>query len=66
MTSELPERRSGEGHAPGTRASDAEREQIAERLREAVAEGRLDMEEFDERLSGSPTPPVRTASWCRW
>ncbi|MCF3962253.1 DUF1707 SHOCT-like domain-containing protein [Streptomyces fuscigenes] len=50
MTSELPERETGEGHAPETRASDAEREQVAERLREAVAEGRLDMAEFDERL----------------
>lgn len=36
-----------------TRASDAERERIAERLREAVAEGRLDMEEFDERLDAT-------------
>lgn len=36
-----------------TRASDAEREQIAERLREAVAEGRLDMEEFQERLDAA-------------
>ncbi|MEW1724531.1 DUF1707 domain-containing protein [Streptomyces sp. NPDC093109] len=35
---------------PDTRASDAEREQIAERLREAVAEGRIDMVEFEERL----------------
>ncbi|MFG2717164.1 DUF1707 domain-containing protein [Streptomyces sp. NPDC048416] len=32
------------------RASDAERERVAERLREAVAEGRLDMEEFEQRL----------------
>ncbi|WP_457784648.1 DUF1707 SHOCT-like domain-containing protein, partial [Streptomyces griseus] len=32
------------------RASDAERERIAEMLREAVAEGRLDMDEFDQRL----------------
>ncbi|WP_190091910.1 DUF1707 SHOCT-like domain-containing protein [Streptomyces melanogenes] len=32
------------------RASDAERERVAEALREAVAEGRLDMEEFEERL----------------
>ena len=31
------------------RASDAERERIAEVLRDAVAEGRLDMEEFEER-----------------
>ncbi|MFF8829791.1 DUF1707 domain-containing protein [Streptomyces sp. NPDC015131] len=40
MTSELPE----------MRASDAERERVAERLRDAVAEGRLDMAEFEERL----------------
>lgn len=40
MTSELPE----------MRASDADRERIAERLRDAVAEGRLDMTEFEERL----------------
>ncbi|MFE2743156.1 DUF1707 domain-containing protein [Streptomyces scopuliridis] len=38
---------------PDTRASDAERERVAERLREAVAEGRLDMEEFDERLEAA-------------
>ncbi|MER7794254.1 DUF1707 domain-containing protein [Streptomyces sp. NPDC097640] len=35
------------------RASDAERERIAEVLREAVAEGRLTMEEFDERLDAA-------------
>ncbi|GAA3737721.1 DUF1707 SHOCT-like domain-containing protein [Streptomyces tremellae] len=50
MTSEPPERRAEPAHPPETRASDAEREQVAERLREAVAEGRLDMAEFDERL----------------
>lgn len=43
MTSELPE----------MRASDAERERVAERLREAVAEGRLDMEEFEQRLDAT-------------
>ncbi|MGW7287747.1 DUF1707 SHOCT-like domain-containing protein [Streptomyces sp. NPDC054847] len=43
MTSELPE----------MRASDAERERVAERLRDAVAEGRLDMEEFDQRLDAA-------------
>lgn len=32
------------------RASDAERERCAEVLREAVSEGRLTMEEFDQRL----------------
>ncbi len=35
------------------RASDAERERIAEALREAVAEGRLTMEEFEERLEAA-------------
>ncbi|MEV0091809.1 DUF1707 domain-containing protein [Streptomyces sp. NPDC050738] len=43
MTSELPE----------MRASDAERERVAESLREAVAEGRLDMEEFENRLDAA-------------
>ncbi|WP_055555314.1 DUF1707 domain-containing protein [Streptomyces sp. NBRC 110028] len=37
------------------RASDAERERIAEVLRDAVAEGRLDMEEFEERLDAAYT-----------
>ncbi|MCX5382216.1 DUF1707 domain-containing protein [Streptomyces sp. NBC_00083] len=35
------------------RASDAERERVAESLREAVAEGRLDMEEFEQRLDAA-------------
>ncbi|MEV5608410.1 DUF1707 domain-containing protein [Streptomyces sp. NPDC052225] len=39
--------------APELRASDADREQVAERLRDALAEGRLDMEEFDERLEAT-------------
>ncbi|MFF3322071.1 DUF1707 domain-containing protein [Streptomyces sp. NPDC002889] len=43
MTSELPE----------MRASDSERERVAERLREAVAEGRLDMDEFGQRLDAA-------------
>src|SRR5690349_3183679 len=43
MTSELPE----------MRASDAERERVAEILREALAEGRLEMEEFEQRLDGA-------------
>ncbi|MET9416291.1 DUF1707 domain-containing protein [Streptomyces klenkii] len=38
---------------PDMRASDAERERIAEALREAVAEGRLTMEEFEERLEAA-------------
>ncbi|MCS0634650.1 DUF1707 domain-containing protein [Streptomyces sp. LP05-1] len=43
MTSELPE----------MRASDAERERIAERLRDGLAEGRLDMPEFEQRLEAA-------------
>ncbi|MFF9349881.1 DUF1707 domain-containing protein [Streptomyces sp. NPDC014734] len=35
------------------RASDAERERVAETLREAVAEGRLEMEEFEQRLEAT-------------
>ncbi|WP_329404561.1 DUF1707 SHOCT-like domain-containing protein [Streptomyces melanogenes] len=60
------------------RASDAERERVAEALRDAVAEGRLDMEEFEQRLEAAykarthgelaplvrdlPTPGVRPPS----
>jgi hypothetical protein len=35
---------------PDIRASDAERERVATRLREYAAEGRLDVDELDERL----------------
>jgi hypothetical protein len=35
----------------GWRASDADREQVAERLRVAATEGRLEAEEFEERLA---------------
>ncbi|MCM2392214.1 DUF1707 SHOCT-like domain-containing protein [Streptomyces albipurpureus] len=38
---------------PEMRASDSEREQVAELLRDAVAEGRLTMEEFEERLDAA-------------
>nr|WP_308439048.1 DUF1707 domain-containing protein [Streptomyces longispororuber] len=37
-------------HPSDLRASDADRERVAEVLRQAVAEGRLDMEEFNERV----------------
>ncbi|RPK56490.1 hypothetical protein EES42_40710 [Streptomyces sp. ADI95-17] len=43
MTSDLPE----------MRASDSERERVAETLREAVAEGRLEMAEFEQRLEAA-------------
>ncbi|ELS53553.1 DUF1707 SHOCT-like domain-containing protein [Streptomyces viridochromogenes] len=39
--------------APELRASDADRERVAEVLRDALAEGRLDMEEFGERLDAT-------------
>ncbi|MEU6575870.1 DUF1707 domain-containing protein [Streptomyces sp. NPDC046805] len=39
--------------APQLRASDADRERVAEVLREALAEGRLDMGEFEERLDAT-------------
>src|SRR5687768_14423487 len=32
------------------RAADADRQQVAERLRQALDEGRLDLNEYDERL----------------
>ena len=38
---------------PDMRASDAERERVAEALREAVAEGRLQMDEFEQRLDAT-------------
>lgn len=36
---------------PATRASDAEREAVAERVRAAVTDGRLRLDELDDRLS---------------
>ncbi|MET7382491.1 DUF1707 domain-containing protein [Streptomyces sp. NPDC005526] len=39
--------------APQLRASDADRERVAEILRDALAEGRLDMGEFEERLEAT-------------
>ncbi|WP_079152406.1 DUF1707 SHOCT-like domain-containing protein [Streptomyces sp. RTd22] len=49
-----PDRPGGSpARASEMRASDAEREHIAEVLRDAVAEGRLDMEEFGERLDAA-------------
>ena len=51
MTDDLPDLPA----AADLRASDADRERVAERLRDAVAEGRLDMEEFEERLEATYT-----------
>lgn len=44
---------------PRMRASDADRDVAADRLRVATGEGRLDPDELDERLSG-----VYGARWC--
>ncbi|WP_225822873.1 DUF1707 SHOCT-like domain-containing protein [Streptomyces naphthomycinicus] len=41
--------------APDLRASDADRDRVAEVLRDALAEGRLDMDEFEERLEAAYT-----------
>ncbi|MFD3542752.1 DUF1707 domain-containing protein [Streptomyces sp. NPDC058662] len=50
MSDERPEK-----PFPELRASDADRDRVVERLRDAVAEGRLDMEEFEERLEAAYT-----------
>ena len=44
---------------PRMRASDADRDVAADRLRVATGEGRLDADELSERLSG-----VYNARWC--
>lgn len=48
VSGNLPEPR-----PPAQRASDSDREDIVERLREAAAEGRLTMDEFEERMSSA-------------
>lgn len=45
-----PRRTPGERKAPELRASDADRERVANDLRDHYADGRLTMEEFDERI----------------
>lgn len=39
--------------APPMRASDAERQQVVDRLHRALAEGRLDLHEADERIAAA-------------
>src|SRR3954454_12862545 len=41
---------------PTHRASDAEREEVAERLRDAAGAGRLEPDELEEGLAGAPSP----------
>ncbi|MEU9501634.1 DUF1707 domain-containing protein [Streptomyces sp. NPDC048196] len=50
MTDDLPAPRAS---AAELRASDADRDRVAEILRDALAEGRLEMAEFDERLEAA-------------
>jgi len=50
MTVTGPEPGSGDA---GLRASDADRDAVADRLREAHAEGRLTAEEFGERIDAA-------------
>jgi hypothetical protein len=68
-------------HTPPRRASDADREHTAARLRDAVGEGRLTLAEADERITAAytavhhhdlaaltadlPTPPPPTAPPAR-
>ncbi|MCJ0872213.1 DUF1707 domain-containing protein [Streptomyces sp. AP-93] len=49
----LPASASAAAPLPELRASDADRERVVDRLRDAVAEGRLDMDEFEERLDAA-------------
>ena len=48
--SDVPDR-TGPGRAPDLRASDADRDRVAAVIREAAAEGRIGLDEVDERLS---------------
>ncbi|MBZ3901050.1 DUF1707 SHOCT-like domain-containing protein [Streptomyces griseiscabiei] len=49
MTDDTPDLQA----AADLRASDADRERVSEQLRDALAEGRIDMEEFEERLDAT-------------
>jgi Domain of unknown function (DUF1707) len=44
---------SGSGAAPEVRASDADRDQVVDVLRDAAADGRLTVDEFDERMAAA-------------
>ena len=50
---------------PELRASDADREQAADLLRHAAGEGRLTVEELDERLAGRSRrgPAASSSGW---
>jgi len=57
MSDDSPAPRSSD-ERPELRASDAEREQTADRLRQAMGEGRLSVEELEERLRAAYTVPT--------
>jgi hypothetical protein len=58
--------RMSEPRPPELRASDAERERTADQLRYAAGEGRLTVEELDERLNAATrrAPAATSSSWC--
>ncbi|MEU3447396.1 DUF1707 domain-containing protein [Streptomyces thermolilacinus] len=55
MTSQPPEPTGRPAPSRGLRASDADREAVVERLRDAAAEGRIDFDELDARLEQALT-----------
>src|ERR1700722_13086667 len=48
------------GHSPAIRVGDRDRDAAAHRLQDAFAEGRLDDEEFDQRMRAALTARVST------
>ncbi|MBV8220930.1 MAG: DUF1707 and DUF2154 domain-containing protein [Solirubrobacterales bacterium] len=55
---EHPAFRASDAARPALRASDAEREQTAETLRQAMGEGRLTVEELEDRLRAAYSAPT--------
>ncbi|MEV1179290.1 DUF1707 domain-containing protein, partial [Nonomuraea sp. NPDC049784] len=55
MTQEIHVQGLEKSSSPALRASDADRDRVTELLRAAVADGRLDPVEFDERLDAALT-----------
>ncbi|HLU33554.1 MAG TPA: DUF1707 domain-containing protein [Natronosporangium sp.] len=49
------------GSPGGWRPSDSDRQRVADRLRQAVDEGRLDLHEYDQRLRASEQAPTMAA-----
>jgi len=57
MSDDSPVRGEPSEERPALRASDAEREQTAETLRRAMGEGRLTVEELEDRLRAAYSAP---------